>query len=150
MLAATLEEKQAVAAWRALVAAAGDRYAFDLAMGARNYSLCGHWRDELAKLESNLKELESQCCPPEEAVAKEKVWQPAGTGDRAPPRVEHERIRTASPGQPLQIAARVTDPSGIQSVRVRYRHVTQFEEYESLEMKPAGEAGVYTATIRGD
>jgi hypothetical protein len=150
LLAATLTEKEAVAAWRELVAAAGDYYTDDLAMGARNFSLCGHWRDELAKLEFNLKELEAQCCPPDDAVAKEKVWAPATAGDRTPPSVTHERLRLVHPGTPVRVAATVTDPSGVASVRLRYRHVTQFEDYATLEMKPTGEPGVFAATVPGD
>jgi hypothetical protein len=84
LLAATLQEKQAVNAWRELVAIAGDRYVFDLAMGPRAHDLSGDWRDELRKLESNLRELEEQCCPPDEAILKEPVWTPlakASEGD---------------------------------------------------------------------
>ena len=147
LVAATYAERDAVAAWRELVAVAGDRYNFDLAMGARNFDLCGHWRDELKKLETNLKELEAQCCPPDEGVLKEKVWLPATDGDRTPPRIEHERIRAAQPGQPLRIAARITDPAGVKTVRLRYRHVTQFEDYATLEMTATGEGGGYTATV---
>jgi hypothetical protein len=76
LLAATLQEKQAVNAWRELVAIVGDRHGFDLAMGSRAPELSGHWRDELRKLESNLRELEEQCCPPDEAILKEPVWMP--------------------------------------------------------------------------
>lgn len=150
LLAATLTEKEAVAAWRELVAIAGDRYTFDLAMGARNYSLCGHWRDELAKLASDLSYLESQCCPPEEAVAKETVWRPAMGGDHTPPHVEHSRITTTRPGEPLHVVARITDPSGVATVRLRYRHLTQYEDYLSLEMTPTGTAGEFAATVPGD
>lgn len=151
LLAATYVERDAVAAWRELVAVAGDRYAFDLAMGARNHNLCGHWRDELVKLEANLKDLEEQCCPPDEAILKEKVWTPARDGDRDPPAVVHERVRSIPPGQPVRLTARVTDPSGVQSVRLRYRHVTQFEDYRTLEMLPsAGDTAVYTATVPGE
>jgi len=150
LLAATTEERAAVAAWRELVAAAGDRYSFDLAMGARNFDLCGHWRDELAKLQTDLIELEAQCCPPDDALAKETVWAPATTGDREPPRVDHERIRTEPAGQPLRVTARVNDPSGVQAVRLRYRHVTQFEDYATLDMRPTGEPGVFAATVPGD
>ncbi len=150
LLAATLTEKEAVAAWRELVAVAGDRYADDLAMGARNFSLCGHWRDELVKLEYSFKELEAQCCPPDEAVAKAKVWAPPAPAERAPPVVEHARVRLAPPGVPLRIVAKVTDASGVASVRLRYRHVTQFEDYATLEMKPTSEPGVFSATVPGD
>jgi hypothetical protein len=147
LVAATFEEQKAVAAWRELVAVAGDRYAFDLAMGARNHDLCGHWRDELKKLEIHLKELEEQCCPPDEAVLKEKVWSPQAG---APPLVAHERVRTARVGQPLRIVASVTAPSGVQSVRLRYRHVTQFEDYVALEMQPTGRSGEFAASVPGE
>jgi hypothetical protein len=150
LLAATMSEKEAVAAWRELVAIAGDRYAFDLAMGARNYDLCGHWRDELKKLEAYLKQLEEQCCPPDEAILKEVVWTPAQDGDRSPPMVQHERVQMTRAGQPLKITARVTDPAGVKSVRLRYRHVTQFEDYGTLEMQATNEAGVYAATVPGE
>jgi hypothetical protein len=146
LVAATYAERDAVAAWRELVAIAGDRYAPDLAMGARNHHLCGHWRDELKLLEANLADLEAQCCPPDEAVLKEKVWTPATDGDRAPPRIEHERVRLAQPGQPLRIAARISDPSGVQSVRLRYRLVRQFDDYATLEMTPDS-TGAYAATV---
>lgn len=150
LVAATYGEKDAVAAWRELVAIAGDRYAPDLAMGARNFSLCGHWRDELKKLEVGLKELEDQCCPPDEAVLKQKVWTPATDGDREAPRVAHERPREAQPGTALRVVAHVTDPAGVRSVRLRYRHLTQFEDYLSLTMEPTGESGAFAATIPGD
>ena len=151
LFAAVAGEKEAVAAWRELVAVAGDRYAFDLAMGARNFDLCGHWRDELAKLEANLQKLEEQCGPPDDAASKEAVWTPAQRGDLTPPPVEHERVahrrRSASP---LRIVARVTDPSGVKSVRLRYRHVTQYEDYATLDMQPTGRPDEYAATIPGE
>lgn len=150
LLAATMKEKEAVAAWRELVAIAGDHYAFDLAMGARNFDLCGHWRDELKKLELNLKQLEEQCCPPDEAILKEAVWTPATDGDRTPPRVENARVATARSGEPLRITARVTDPAGVKSVRLRYRHVTQYEDYAALEMQPTNDVEVYAATVPGE
>jgi hypothetical protein len=149
LYAATLQEREAVAAWRELVAIAGDRYAGDLAMGARNHNLCGHWRDELKKLEANLKELEEQCCPPDEAILKEPVWTPATDGDREAPRVTHERASLVRAGEPLRITARVTDPSGVRSVRLRHRHVTQFEDYATLEMQPTDQPDTFAATVPG-
>ncbi|PAW63914.1 MAG: hypothetical protein B9S34_13545 [Opitutia bacterium Tous-C1TDCM] len=67
LLAATYTEREVVAAWRDLVHVAGDRYPPDVA---------AHWRAVLKSLEVNLRELEEQCCPPDEAIAKEKVWAP--------------------------------------------------------------------------
>lgn len=147
LLAATQGEREAVAAWRELVAIAGDRYAPDLAMGARNYDLSGHWRDELVKLAADLANLEAQCAQAAPSVAPLPVWSPAPAGGRPPPVVEHDRSATAPVGQPLRIVARATDPAGVQSLRLRYRHVTQFEDYATLEMQPTGRPDEYAATI---
>ncbi|MEO8018365.1 MAG: hypothetical protein ABI769_11155 [Pseudomonadota bacterium] len=142
-------EKAAVTAWRELVAVAGDRYAFDLAMGACAKNLCGHWRDELATLEANLARLDAQCrSTPDDASAS--AWTPRTTGDRAPPAVLQQRIVEAPTGKPLRIVARVTDSSGIRSLRLRYRHVTQYEDYVTLDLQPTGQADEYAATIPGE
>ncbi|HVS51957.1 MAG TPA: hypothetical protein VHD62_06335 [Opitutaceae bacterium] len=150
LLAATYAERDAVAAWRELVAIAGDRYNFDLAMGARNFNLCGHWRDELVKLEADVKDLEAQCCPPDDATAKARSWQPIAHDDRAKPLVEHTPPHEATPGQPLRIVVRVSDPAAMRAVRLRYRHVTQFEDYATIEMQPTSERGMFAATIPGE
>jgi hypothetical protein len=149
LIAATQGEKDAVAAWRELVAIAGDHYAPDLAMGARNYDLCGNWSDELVKLEADLANLNAQCAKAEETAAAQ-VWNPATEGKFPPPVVEHDRIVAAPVGQPLRIVVRSTDPTGVQSLRLRYRHVTQFEDYATLDMQPTGRPDEYAATIPGE
>lgn len=150
LLAATHGEKDAITAWRELVAAAGDRYAPDLAMGARNYDLSGHWRDELPRLEAGLKELEARVAQTLDRAATQVAWSPASDLDRAIPVVEHERITTAPTGQPLRIVAHATDSAGVSSLRLRYRHVTQYEDYATLEMQPTGRPDEYAATIPGE
>lgn len=65
LVAATYAEKEAVVAWRELTTLPA---APEIAAARRA---------ELKKLEASLKELEDQCCPPDEAILKEKVWQPA-------------------------------------------------------------------------
>jgi len=166
-------ERSAVAEWRKLVEIAGDQYTFDLAMGARDYDLCGHWRDELAALEADLKQLETQGKTMPASAPGENAWQPAAA-DPIGPTIAHERVSTAKPGEPLQIVARVTPaakagspvstssrsqtgegrgpalPPGAVTVRVHYRHVTQYEDYSAIELKPTGQNGEYAATIPGD
>lgn len=68
LVAATYAEKEAVVAWRELTTLP----ATPKIMEAR--------RAELKKLEASLKDLEEQCCPPDEAILKEKVWQPVRPG----------------------------------------------------------------------
>lgn len=97
-----------------------------------------------------MEKLSAQCGPPDDPGAKEEVWKPRTTGDLAPPVVEHERILTAPVGRPLRIMARVSDPAGIRSLRLRYRHVTQFEDYQTFEMQPNGKPDEYAATIPGE
>jgi hypothetical protein len=118
-------------------------------MGACNFDLCGHWRDELVKLEANLQELEEQCGPKDAPAASAAVWAPPAGGDLDPPLVEHAPLLTAPAGQPLRIEARVRDPSGVASLRLRYRHVSQYEDYAALAMQPTGRLDEYAATIAG-
>ena len=47
---------------------------------------------------------------------------------------EVERIATAKLNRELKVSAQVEDPSGIQQVVLRYRRVSQFEDYQSIEM----------------
>jgi hypothetical protein len=147
LLAAFEGEKAAVAAWRELVAHAGDRYSFNLAMGACAKNLCGHWRDELAKLTTNLEKLDELCRSTQDDEADAPAWTPQTTGDRTPPTVEQERRLSVPVGKPLRISVRAMDSSGVRSVRLRYRHVTQYEDYATLDMQPTGQADEYAATI---
>jgi hypothetical protein len=149
LLAAAAGEKEAVAAWRQLVADAGDRYTFDLAMGARGYHLCGHWRDEVPVLEANLQKLEEQGRALKDDATGEAAWTPRTDGDLTPPAVECERIATAPVGRPIRIVVRATDPAGVRSLRLRYRHVTQYEDYATIDLQPTGRQDEYAATIPG-
>src|SRR5205823_7983439 len=94
-------ERAAIGVWRWIVDAAGDRYTFELAMGARRFDLSGHWRDELAKLEQGFWELAQErrgmdaSQPPRKPVPKA-----AAASDSDPPKVVCECIRRASPAQP--------------------------------------------------
>ena len=60
------------------------------------------------------------------------------------------RIKHAPPSTNLPVSAKVTDPSGVQWVRLRYRHLTQFEDYQTLEMSFNPQTGLYTAEIPGE
>jgi hypothetical protein len=50
-------------------------------------------------------------------------------------------------GLNLEIAAQVTAPAGVKSVRLRYRHTTQYEDYQTAEMTLDAKTGNYTARI---
>ena len=227
-------ETRAIGAWEKLVAAAGDVYNDNLAMGRSSANLTGHWRDELVKLKAGLDKLREQrkgfkpdvsdagptiahvpirkarpgnrvvirvtvtSKEPVDSVkfgyrkgadyvsddmkqtepfiyravirgrdvargldysieARDRAGRRAKTGtiavvvtdDDKAPQVRHEPVTSAQAGKPLTVTATVTDPAGVKWVRLRYRNVTQFEDYKSLEMTPTGAKGRYSATVPG-
>jgi hypothetical protein len=64
--------------------------------------------------------------------------------------VTHRPVTTAAAGEPLTIAAEAHAPAGIKWVRLRFRSVNQYEDYQTLPMSPSGAAGHYEATIPGE
>lgn len=70
--------------------------------------------------------------------------------DKIPPLVLHTPITSAPAGKPLRIVAEVRDLSGVKWVRLRYRSVTQFQDFQALEMLPTDEEGEYQAVVPGE
>lgn len=221
-------ERTAIDAWRDIVNVVGDRYAFDLKMGALSRGLCGHWRTELAKLEVDFRRFRApmptpaasdrtsrqtiahvpvrRALPDEPITVYATIYSKPSEGsirieyrsktgsdgqvqmrrtgsnryngkipaavvkegleyhivaddvrgdtisvlvsdDRSPPAASFTPIASAVVGRPLKIAVKVTDPSGVKWVRLRYRNVTQFDDYQTLEMKPASVKDWYQAIV---
>lgn len=67
--------------------------------------------------------------------------------DNEAPTVRHAPVTMAAAGQPLRVVAEVADPSGVKWVRLRYRSVTQYEDYKTLQMQPTASAGQFAATV---
>jgi len=61
--------------------------------------------------------------------------------------VELDRISTAKTGKTINVSARVWDPSGIETVTLRYRRVIQFEDYQSVAMVFNDATGRYHGQI---
>lgn len=53
----------------------------------------------------------------------------------------------AESGQDLWITAKISPPEQVKWARLRYRHVTQFEDYQTAEMALDQKAGFYGAVI---
>lgn len=70
--------------------------------------------------------------------------------DTHPPDIQLERKHLARPGEELQVSARIHDASGVKWARLRYRHLTQFEDYQSAEMHRNPATGLWQATIPGN
>jgi hypothetical protein len=56
----------------------------------------------------------------------------------------------ARPSEALLVTARAEDPSGIKSLRLRYRHLTQMEDYLTADMARDSSTGLYSAQIPGE
>jgi len=149
---AIAQEQSAIAAWRQLVAAAGDVYADDLMMGARSAALCGHWKDELAALEKGFAALQRKRSelPKVDSVHQELAPQrvaPKTTAAGEPPIVVSFPLAAATARKPLTITAEVRSPFGVKWVRLRYRSVTQFEDFQTRPMLPTSKKDQYQVVI---
>ncbi len=67
--------------------------------------------------------------------------------DHEPPVLQHTPIQSARSSQPLRIVAQVADPSGIRWVRLRYRGLSQHQDFLVLPMLPTGHNNEFEATI---
>ncbi|MGH9161370.1 MAG: hypothetical protein ACRD2X_15480 [Vicinamibacteraceae bacterium] len=69
------------------------------------------------------------------------------TADEKPPMVRQTPVKSAAAGRPLQVAAEVSDPSGVKWVRLRYRSVNQHQDYKTLEMRATERANLFAAIV---
>lgn len=141
-------EKQAVADWEQIVAAAGDVYRDDLAFGVHRVGFPRHWKEELPGLRASVQKLVEERRTAPDRIAHIPARH-AASADHHVPDVELLPVSQARPGQDLEIAVKAEDPSGVKTVRLRYRHLTQFEDYATAEMI-RGADGLYRARIPGD
>jgi hypothetical protein len=72
------------------------------------------------------------------------------TTDDTPPLLHHTPVITAEALQPLRIVAHVDDASGVKWVRLRYRGMSQHQDFQTIEMLPTGRADEYEVTIPGE
>ncbi|HWB82722.1 MAG TPA: hypothetical protein VG675_01195 [Bryobacteraceae bacterium] len=69
------------------------------------------------------------------------------TGDHAPPALTQMPLTKIRPGEPVGIVAHVRDDSGVKWVRLRYRGLSQHQEFRTLAMLPMGRGDEYAATV---
>ena len=148
-------EKQALEAWQKIVESAGNVYAKDLLMGICRMGMCGDWSSDLEQLKKEFQGLTEM-----QAGLNNKPGQKSGAsikipvrkqkpGDVTPPEVGLMTNDQAIPGKPMEITAEVKDPSGMKWVKLRYRHLSQYEDYQTLEMKSGKDGMTYKAEIPG-
>ncbi len=147
---AIVHERNAIEAWRRIVAAAGDVYVGDLMMGVRVADLCGHWKDELVSLEKGLAALEQKRTgyqapstvikAPKYKVASQPDWQKLfKVTDLSPLNIKA--------GESLKVRIKVASQAGIKLVTLSYRSVNQDVEYQTITMQPSGDKTIYEAVV---
>jgi len=143
---AIANERKAVEAWSQMVDAAGDVYSENLAFGAHAVGFSRHWKEEYQLLRRDFDQLlaERQKAVPSDAVL---VHLPLRTAAAQPPSVKLMPAPVARPLHGLDISVKVTAPAGLKWVRLRYRHVTQYEDYQTAAMAFHPETEVYTGNI---
>ena len=129
-------ESDAIAAWKRIIAAAADVYPETLKFGVHRVGFSRHWKEELAKLEDGLRKAKGSAAPNATGHRDARTTCCGGSNRPTgpPPSIDVERATSAMPGQDLVITATVDGSPQLEWIRLRYRHLTQFEDYQSVEM----------------
>ena len=69
------------------------------------------------------------------------------TSDRDAPIVVHDAVTKLEAGSPLRLTARVSDVSGVRWVRLRYRAVSQHQDFRTIAMLPTGKPNEYQVEL---
>jgi hypothetical protein len=72
------------------------------------------------------------------------------TNDGTPPALRHTPFVSAQALHPLRITALVKDPSGVKWVHLRYRGLSEHQDFKLLNMLPTGKDSEYAATVPGE
>jgi hypothetical protein len=144
------KEAKAMEQWKGIIESAGDVYPETLKFGVRRVGFSRHWNEELAKLEAGFEKLRKL---PRQASLDAEVRQRLAQQPAASPNgglsISIAPVSSATPGQDLSIAAMMEAAAGLQSIRLRYRHLTQFEDYKAVDMTLDSSGGKYEAKIPG-
>ncbi len=147
---AIAKERKAIGAWREMVAAAGDQYIADMYFGTPLRGFPHHWKDELPAMDREFADLLAERKGAEPTAGAHAIVPPFHP-DEQPPVVSimPSMVDEAIPGTDFTVRATVKAPEGVRWIRLRYRHVNQKEDYETLAMTQEENTGVYSANIPG-
>lgn len=154
---ALVHEDNAINAWKNIVAAAGDFYAPNLKFGPAHarfegikFEQSGHWKDELALLEDDYKKMQMELDSVKAAGSSRPVpvFPVPEKGTNAGYfSINHKKIVSASLNQDIPVRVKISAPAGVKWVRLQYRAVDQYLDFETIPMKETSEKDVYEAVI---
>ncbi len=148
---AIANENKALETWQQLVNAAGDYYPDRILIG-RN-PLSGHWKDELVLLNKGLEKLKEQRLNfrptgPVKVSPHYKSVNDASNSNYFT--INNIPVKNAVAGQPVTIKIKISSFPGLKWVRLQYRAVNQYKDFEMLPMTATGEKNIFKATIPAD
>ena len=147
---AITHEQNAIEAWRQMVNAAGDMYADQILIG--RVPLSGHWRDELVSLNNGVEALKKQRAefkPDSQVKAAPEYKYAVDTGNSKYFKINHDPVKNIPAGQAVTVKIDVSATAGIKWVRLQYRDVNQYKDFEMLPMTSA-DGLTFQATVPAD
>ncbi|MFL6449015.1 MAG: hypothetical protein ACJ746_15215 [Bryobacteraceae bacterium] len=144
---AIASEKHALESWKNMVDAAGDIYSDNLAFGVHEVGFSRSWKEEYGLLSRDFDQLRKER---ENATAKSGAahHSPLATIP-PPPTAKITSGGIADPGNDFIVSTKVDAQPAVKSVRLRYRHMTQTEDYQTAEMSIDSSSGNYIGHIPG-
>ena len=140
---AIASERHAMESWKQMVDSAGDVYSKNLAFGVHAVGFSRHWEEEYALMARDFEKLLAERA---RAEGKSGSNHPVPVSVMPqPPVARLSSAKTAEPGRDFIVTAKVN----AKSVRLRYRHVTQVEDYRTAEMTFDPKTGNYVGRIPG-
>ncbi len=137
-------ERHALEAWGQMVAAAGGRLQPQPGLrSARRRASAGSWKEEYQLLGRDFEQLLA-----ERQTAAAKEGSPhlrPRIAENRPPSVKLLPVSRATQGRDVEVS--VSAPEDVKWIRLRYRHLTQFEDYATAEMTLDPKRHVYTGRI---
>lgn len=147
---AIADERQAVHAWTDLADSASDLYIDDMTFGAQARVFPRHWKDELKPLHEEFDQLLAERQSATARPRAKSVRVLPLTHDPAPPVVKFiSGESVATPDHDFVVKTKVANPARVKWIRLRYRHVNQKEDYQSVDMSLDEQSHVYSASIPG-
>lgn len=146
---ALAREKAAIGSWSDIVDAAANIYNEKLPFGAPGY-FPRHWKEELQKLRADYDRLAGERAAATATPNARHIELTPAALDAEPVDATLSSADSAPRGQDFVVTATVRPASEVKWVRLRYRHLTQYEDYQTAEMTAVpGKAGSYQGNIPG-
>jgi hypothetical protein len=139
--------RRARMAWAELCERASDVYAADLSASDK-ISERGQWIDRLPAIDDDIARMAQRAAPPgsgDDRLVSSAITAALGRPQRVTPPCTHARPLGFRPNVELPIEVKVIDAPAVTSVACYYRHLTQAERFEHVEMTASG--SIYRATI---